>query len=84
MSTVIDDYGNLVQTGSIAVRVGQAIRAARAAKGITQKILAERLEVSQSVVSKIEYGRHKQNVQQIANVAAALGVTVGSLFGEVA
>lgn len=46
----------------------------RAALGISQKELAERVGTSHSAISRLESGRHKTNVETLQRVAKALGV----------
>ncbi len=54
--------------------IGQRIRAAREAVGLTQLALAERMEVSQPVIAALETGRGNPTVGQLAAVAEALQV----------
>lgn len=54
--------------------VGQRIRTARREVGLTQRELAERLDVSQPVVAALESGRANPTVGQLAAVAEALQV----------
>ena len=46
----------------------------RAALGISQKELADRIGTSHSAISRIESGRHKTSVDTLQRVAAGLGV----------
>jgi UDP-N-acetylglucosamine 1-carboxyvinyltransferase len=55
-----------------AKRVGQAIRRARQARGLTQAQLAERLEVNPSYVTNVEAGRVNLTVGQLAHIGSAL------------
>lgn len=45
----------------------------RAAEGISQKELAERIGTSHSAISRLESGRHKASVETLQRVAEALG-----------
>lgn len=54
--------------------VGQRIRAAREAVGITQLQLADRMRVSQPVIAALEGGRGNPTIGQLAAVADALQV----------
>jgi transcriptional regulator with XRE-family HTH domain len=54
--------------------IGQRIRAAREAVGLTQLALAERMDVSQPVIAALEAGRGNPTVGQLAAVAKALQV----------
>lgn len=55
-----------------SARVGGAIRRARAAAGVTQTMLAERLGVSAAYVNKLETGRANPTIGMLARVARAL------------
>lgn len=46
----------------------------RAALGITQQELADKVGTSHSAISRLESGRHKTSVETLQRVAAALGV----------
>ena len=46
----------------------------RAALGISQKELADRVGTSHSAISRLESGRHKASVETLRRVAQALGV----------
>lgn len=46
----------------------------RAAEGISQKELAERVGTSHSAISRLESGRHRTSVQTLQRVADALGL----------
>jgi transcriptional regulator with XRE-family HTH domain len=46
----------------------------RAALGLTQQELAERMGTSHSAISRIESGRHKTSVETLQRVAKALGL----------
>jgi len=46
----------------------------RAALGLTQQELAERMGTSHSAISRIESGRHKTSVETLQRVAEALGL----------
>jgi transcriptional regulator with XRE-family HTH domain len=57
--------------GSIATRIGANIRVARDASDLTQRQLAEAIDVDAMLVSKWERGRHRpsdQNLQLVAEV----------------
>jgi ribosome-binding protein aMBF1 (putative translation factor) len=46
----------------------------RAAAGMSQKELAQRVGTSHSAISRLESGRHKTSVETLQRVAAALGL----------
>jgi ribosome-binding protein aMBF1 (putative translation factor) len=49
----------------------------RAALGLSQQELAERMGTSHSAISRIESGRHKTSVETLQRVAEALDPSVG-------
>jgi transcriptional regulator with XRE-family HTH domain len=64
------------------VRLGQAIRAAREAQGLSLRELARRVEVSPSFVSQVERGLANPSVGTLYAVVAALGTTLDELIGD--
>ena len=58
------------------------IRARRKEMGMTQKELAERLDISDKTVSRWESGGQTPDADMLPEIAEALGVSVGALFGE--
>jgi len=50
------------------------IRRTREEKGITQLVLADRLDVPQSFVSKVETGERRLDILELRAVCLALGV----------
>lgn len=46
----------------------------RAAAGISQKELAQRVGTSHSAISRLESGRHKTSVETLQRIAEALGL----------
>lgn len=63
--------------------IGERIRAARKAKGMTQAELAERTGyTSRSTIAKIEAGVNDIPQSQVAEFAEALGCTVAYLMGR--
>lgn len=72
------------RTGPVQPGVGQRIRAARVAAGMTQEMLATAVGVSRSAVAQWETDRAGQVGANLARIAAALGVSTGHLLsGEV-
>jgi FMN phosphatase YigB (HAD superfamily)/DNA-binding XRE family transcriptional regulator len=67
------------------VGLGQKLQDARKAAGLTQQDLCQRAGLSYSTLAKIERGAIKApSIFTIQSIAAALGVTLGQLLGEVA
>jgi transcriptional regulator with XRE-family HTH domain len=56
--------------------VGQEVRRARKAAGLTQAEVAARLETSPTYVTNIEAGRVNLTVGQLTRVAAAVGANL--------
>lgn len=62
----------------------ESIRRRRRAKGLTQKQLAEMIDVSESHVSQIESGKRKPSFGILLKLGEALDCTVQDLlFGEI-
>ncbi|MFQ5974103.1 MAG: helix-turn-helix domain-containing protein [Alphaproteobacteria bacterium] len=63
--------------------IGERIRAARNAAGLSQARLAERVGVSQPTVNNWEHGGHNPSRERVTRIAEAVGCTVGWLeLGE--
>ena len=62
--------------------VGKNIQEARKAAGMTQEALAEALDVSLSVISRVETGRTMVSVKRLMEIAQILNVFAGDFFIE--
>ena len=60
--------------------VGERLRDARKAMGLTQREVAERLGIGPSAVARIETGRENLTIGRLARVAGALGVGLDIQF----
>ena len=60
---------------------GSNLRHIRKAKGLTQSVLAERIEVSSDMISKMERGAAAPSFDTIERLCGALGVQPGAFFG---
>jgi len=60
--------------------LGERIRALRAEQGLQQRQLAEKAELTPSMVSQIESGRLTPSLHTLGRIAAALGVSIAALF----
>lgn len=60
--------------------LGQAIRNERIRQELTIADIAQRTNLSRGMLSKIENGQASMSLDSLSRVAAALGVTVASLF----
>lgn len=60
--------------------VGEAVRSARAALGMTQAQLAKHLQAAPAYVSAIEAGRENLTLGSLARIASALGTGLNVSF----
>ena len=60
--------------------LGGRIRRLRAERGLQQRQLAEKAELTPSMVSQIESGRLTPSLHTLGRIAAALGVPIAALF----
>ena len=58
------------------MEIGQKIKKARIAKGLTQEELAQALYVSRTAISKWESGRGFPNIESLKAIAAFFGVSL--------
>ena len=61
---------------------GKVIREARTRRGITQSELADMLSTNKNYVSNWEMGRARPDMNIVPLLCRALGISIGSLFGE--
>ena len=64
----------------IKQQVGQQIREARKAKGLTQKELGEKLGVSESTVNQYESGKQNLTIETLSKISEALDLSFSTLF----
>lgn len=64
------------------VKLGQAIRVMRKAKGMTQETLADAAGVERAHLGKVERGERNVTFLNVLRIAAALGETPSALLGE--
>jgi transcriptional regulator with XRE-family HTH domain len=62
------------------VTLGERIKRLRAERALQQRQLAEKAELTPSMVSQIESGRLTPSLHTLGRIAAALGVPIASLF----
>lgn len=62
--------------------IGENIRRYRESAGLTQRQLAQALEVSPSAVGMYEQGRRAPDARTLAAIASTLGVTVDALLRD--
>jgi transcriptional regulator with XRE-family HTH domain len=63
------------------LRLGERVRAHRERLGITTQELADRASVTRAMVSQVERGQVAPSLSTLLNLASALGIDVGDLFG---
>jgi transcriptional regulator with XRE-family HTH domain len=68
----------------LAATIGNAARAARQARGLTQEQMAEALQLPLPAYSRLERGRLLPTVPLLVGLAEVLGVTVDELVGRAA
>jgi transcriptional regulator with XRE-family HTH domain len=73
--------GNTVNRPSIEARIGRRIRRLRQAQGLSLESVATKADISRSLLSKVENARVSSPIATLANIATALGATVGTLIG---
>jgi len=64
------------------VSLGERIRQFRAERGLQQRQLAEKADLTPSMVSQIESGRLTPSLHTLGKIAPALGVSIASLFDQ--
>jgi transcriptional regulator with XRE-family HTH domain len=62
--------------------IGRRVAELRKAQRLTQAQLAERLDVSDGYLKRIERGRENLTVRSLVLIATALGTTIEELFQE--
>jgi transcriptional regulator with XRE-family HTH domain len=62
--------------------LGDAVRAAREAKGLTQAALAEAADVHRTTLVRIEQGQMMPNIEVLTRIADVLGVSLDHLVGR--
>jgi transcriptional regulator with XRE-family HTH domain len=69
-------------TDAIATSIGDCLCALREERGLTLEQMAELSGLSKSHLSRLESSERQPSVTSLLALAAALGVPIGSLFGE--
>ena len=62
--------------------LGARIRAARAARGISARELARKVDCSASMISQIELGRANPSVSTLYDISSALQISLDRLFSK--
>jgi transcriptional regulator with XRE-family HTH domain len=66
---------------SIVSRIGRRVRRLRHAQGFSLDAVATKANISRSLLSKVENARVSSPIATLANIATALGTSVGALIG---
>lgn len=73
--------GGSLGVTDIRARFGSAVRTTRTHQHLTQEALAERCGLSQKFIGEIERGVANPTIETVSQIAAALAVEIGELFG---
>ncbi len=60
--------------------IGERLKKARTDKGMTQEVLAEKLDVSIAFLSRVERGNSHINLKRLSQVCEILGVSEGAIL----
>ena len=74
------EFKKLYEESQPEFEIAKAIIRARIEKKITQKQLAERMNTTQSVISRVEQGRTSPSIALLKRLAAALDTTLQVQF----
>ncbi|MDN6657393.1 MAG: helix-turn-helix transcriptional regulator [Staphylococcus simulans] len=64
------------------MKFGQNIKQIRKQRNLTQKQLADQIEISRSYLSDIENGRKNLSIKTVKKLADSLGLSVTDLFND--
>ena len=68
--------------GGIYMTIGKQIKYYRKEAGLTQKELAERLDVSPNTIQQYELGKRQPRLEMINRIAGALGIGIRRLYPD--
>ncbi|KAA6459597.1 helix-turn-helix transcriptional regulator [Acidobacteria bacterium AB60] len=63
----------------VCVRIGRRIRYFRTERGISQAMLADRIGLTRTNLSRIENGKAEPGIRTLVQIARALGLKVAQL-----
>ena len=63
-----------------AIQIGENIKLARTSKGLTQKTVAEKLNVTVQQYSRYETGVYELSYQQIKDLCSIIDITPNEMF----
>lgn len=61
-------------------RIGERIKRFRSMRGLSQEKLAERAQISNTYLSRVENGRRQASLEVLTRIAAALNIPLSSLI----
>jgi transcriptional regulator with XRE-family HTH domain len=70
-------------SGSVTRQIGAGVRRLRNSMGLTLGEVAKRSNISPGMLSRMENGDVSPSLETLGSLAGALGVPLGSLFGDV-
>ncbi len=70
------EFYEALATARLALEVGEKVRDAREAAGLTQRDLAARMSTSQAAVARLEDGHQSATLTTLQRAAAALEMTI--------
>ena len=76
-------YVNEVPASAMLLALGQRIRDLRAEQGYSQEAFADQCGVHRTFMGTVERGESNLSFQNIAKVAATLGITLSTLFADI-
>jgi transcriptional regulator with XRE-family HTH domain len=82
VSTIRDAAIATTVTPGVNARIAGRVRALRAKRGLTLDALAEKSDVSRSMISLVERGGTSPTAVVLEKIAAGLGVSLASLFDD--
>lgn len=85
--SLVDYFGKVrilapMTDGELAAIIGENVRAARAARGITQAELGESSGIAVPHISRLESGKHLTSVTTLLRIANALEVPICALLDK--
>lgn len=75
-------YVTLVFMPSLPRRFAAQLKQLREERGLAQKVLAEKADVSREYVVRMELELHEPTLSMVEKLAKALKVSIGELLGE--
>lgn len=72
-----------IENSSFAKMLGERIKHHRIANRLTQEQLASELSIDTNSVSRFECGSHLPSLKRLTQLSKALGISTGSLLGEI-